>query len=241
MTSARDSLFRDGQDDVDWVDALREMAHRSLDTITEPARRDRYRIAVHLDTTGAAVDTTGWCIPDAIRRHVTCDGLLDAVFVENGIPVSVGRRRRIVPERTRRLILLRDHGCRVPGCTNHRWLEVHHIIHWLDDGPTDTWNLVALCPNHHRLHHQGTLGIIGNADEPDGITFTFPNGDPISRSGARPKPPGAPPPQPNGTWQHPLGERLDYRWLHFHPPGTDRPRIDPSRIDPSRIDPANPN
>ncbi|NND74773.1 MAG: HNH endonuclease, partial [Ilumatobacter sp.] len=100
----------------------------------------------------------------------------------------------------------------------HLFLEVHHIIHWLDGGPTDTWNLVALCPHHHRLHHHGRLGITGNADDPDGIEFSFAAGDRIHASGARPEPPGAPPPQPAGTYQHPFGERLESRWLYFNPP-----------------------
>ncbi len=223
LTEARDKLFLttsngNGNDSVDWVDAIREVCERSLDTVTEAARRDRHRIAIHLDTDAVATDVVGWNIPDAVRRHLTCDGVLDPVFTADGTPVSVGRRQRIVPERTRRLVIHRDAGCRVPGCDRHRFLEVHHIIHWLDDGPTDTWNLIALCPKHHRLHHQGRLGITGNADQPDGMTFTFAAGDRIWASGARPKPPGAPPPQPAGIYQHPYGERLDTRWLHFNPP-----------------------
>lgn len=28
--------------------------------------------------------------------------------------------------------------CRVPWCTNGRWLDVHHITHWIDGGATDS-------------------------------------------------------------------------------------------------------
>jgi hypothetical protein len=38
----------------------------------------------------------------------------------------------------------------------------------------------------------------------------------LTDSRARPEPPGAPPPPIWGTWEHPLGERLDTRWLHFN-------------------------
>ena len=98
--------------------------------------------------------------------------MITPVLLHAGVPVSVGRSQHIVPDRTRRVVEHRDGGCRVPGCTARHFLEVHHIIHWDDDGPTDTWNLICLCPHHHRLHHQGKLGIVGNADTPGGVTFT---------------------------------------------------------------------
>ena len=218
LTEARDALFNDGNPRVNWLDAVREMCNRSLDAVSDPARRDRFRINIHLDADGAAVDAIGWRLPDAIRRHITCDGMLSPVFVAAGIPMSVGRGQRIVPERTRRQVMLRDQGCRVHGCNVDKFLEVHHIVHWEDDGPTDTWNLICLCPHHHRLHHQGKLGIVGNADLAGGVVFTNLAGNPIAQTGARPKPPGAPPPPPTGTYRHPLGERLNSRWIYFNPP-----------------------
>jgi hypothetical protein len=228
LREARDQLFRNGHVDVNWVDALREIAERSLTSVTDTARRDRYRIHVHIDTDGSCSDDRGWNLPETVRRHVTCDGLFTPTFIEAGLPISVGRSRRAIPERTRRLVILRDQGCAVPGCTQTHLLEVHHIIHWEDDGPTDTFNLIALCPHHHRLHHKGSLGIAGNADDGT-VVFTDHNGNLLRPSGARPEPPGAPPPPPDGTYQHPLGERLDYEWLYFNPPPEDRPTAWPRK------------
>ena len=115
LLEARDELFNDGNTNINWVDVIREICDRSLDSVTEPGRRDRHRIDIHVDTDSNAVDATGWRLPDAIRRYLTCDGLLSPVFVSDGIPISVGRSQRIVPERTRRQVILRDQGCRVPG------------------------------------------------------------------------------------------------------------------------------
>ncbi|NND73382.1 MAG: DUF222 domain-containing protein, partial [Ilumatobacter sp.] len=169
LTEARDRLFQDGQHDVDWVDALREVSQRSLDAVPDPARRSRFRTNLHLDTDRTMTDAARCRVPDSVRRHLTCDGLLSPVFVASGIPISVGRTQRIVPDRTRVIVERRDaHRCRVPGCTARAWLEVHHIVHWEDLGETETWNLLLLCPLHHRLHHRGALGITGNADLPDG-------------------------------------------------------------------------
>lgn len=228
LAEARDALFNAGQVDVTMIDALRELANRSLDGVGSTDRRDRFRIHVHLDTEGHGRDALGCRLPDAIRRHITCDGLISPTFYADGRPFSIGRAQHIVPLRTRRIVVLRDQGCRVPGCTATHHLEVHHIVHWEDGGPTDTWNLVALCPHHHRLHHRGELGISGNADDPDGLTFTRRNGQVLTSSGARPKPPGAAPPTPAGAYEHPLGERVDMRWIHFRPPWQRHPALQAS-------------
>jgi hypothetical protein len=61
------------------------------------------------------------------------------------------------------------------------------------------------------------LGITGNADElEDGVEFTDANGKALTDSGARPWPPRAAPPPIKGTYEHPIGERLDFGWLHFN-------------------------
>ena len=90
-------------------------------------------------------------------------------------------------------------------------------------GPDDTPNLVALCPADHRLHHQGRLGITGDADDPDGLTFTDARGDVIDPA-ARPTPPTRPPPRPKVPYEHPLGERMQH-WsiMYPDPPRTPRP------------------
>ncbi|MET0663172.1 MAG: DUF222 domain-containing protein [Ilumatobacteraceae bacterium] len=223
VLEARDHLFLDGRTDASLLDAVLEIAQRSMDAVDGPDRRNRWRLNLHLRTDGRCTDDAGMFLPDAIRRHITCDGLVCPTFYANGKPVSVGRSQHIVPDRTRRLVIERDGGCGVPGCAVTHHLEVHHIIHWEHDGPTDSWNLVALCPHHHRLHHQGRLGITGNADQPGGLTFTDADGRVINASGAKPKPPGGPPPPITGRYVTPLGERLDMRWVTFSPPRHDRP------------------
>ncbi len=222
LDEARDRLFQAGHADVTSIDAVRALAEQSLDRVTSPQRRDRYRVALFVDASdGRVTDDLGGVVPDHVAAQICCDGIVNPILLEHGLPVSVGRSQRIVPDRTRRIVLHRDGGCRMPGCGAQHHLEIHHIVHWSDDGPTDSWNLVALCPRHHRLHHRGHLGIAGNADELDGLTFTDVNGRVIPASGARPRPPDAPPPPIDGTWRHPLGERLDPHWFSYFRPGVD--------------------
>ncbi|MGH9132493.1 MAG: DUF222 domain-containing protein [Ilumatobacteraceae bacterium] len=227
LREAQDALFQREGCRITRADALVEIANRSLDTVTDPARRDRYRLHIHVDSDGDAVDGMGRRVPAWLRDLICCDTILSAVFESGGIPVSVGRSQRTIPERTRRLVVLRDRGCRVPGCAAERVLQVHHIIHWDPDdgeGGTDTWNLVCLCPRHHRMHHQGLLGISGNADDVHGLTFTDRHGT-VLHPGPRPRPPTGPPP-PAARYRHPLGERLQMRWVTFNPPPASRPATD---------------
>jgi hypothetical protein len=95
---------------------------------------------------------------------------------------------------------------------------LHHIVHWSQLGPTDTWNLITVCSRHHRMHHKRQLGISGNADDADSLVFTDARGRPIRASGANPAPPGGPSRPIDGRYEHPLGERLDRRWVTFVDP-----------------------
>src|SRR5690606_12136223 len=104
--------------------------------------------------------------------------------------------------------------CRVPGCDSTLWLQVHHIVHWEDDGETVTWNLCCLCAHHHRLHHQGMLGIVGSADEPGGLTFTNQHGLVLDVAG-RARAPTATDMPVVGPYDGPTGERLDMGAVHF--------------------------
>ena len=152
VTEAKDALFAAGVPQVTWADALVEICQRSLAGVTSPGRRDSFRVYVHLDADG------GWLngaprLPHHLVRKLTCEGTMQPLWERAGVPVSVGRALRIVPERTRRLVLDRDRGCRFPGCSATSHLQVHHIWHWAAGGGTDMDNLVSLCPFHHDAHH----------------------------------------------------------------------------------------
>ena len=209
-----------GRPRVTWADALIVRATRSLDTAGTAgadgagrsgrsggssgsggaARRARYRVQVHLDTNG------GWLtgrprLPQTIVDGLTCDGTLTPVWETDGHPVNVGRTHRVVPHRTRVLVLDRDRGCRFPGCGSTHHLEVHHLLHWRDGGPTDTSNLLALCTFHHDGHHRGEFTLTGDPTHPDGLTFHTDTGLLIG-------PPQKPPPPPRLTLA-PHPNRLD--------------------------------
>ena len=217
LSAARDALFRAGQSCVTWADALVEMAQRSLDGVASEERRERFRANWFIDPTDPipAHWTDGLAVPDWLRDMLTCDGTVAPVFTDGAVPVSVGRTQHAVPERTRRLVLARDRKCRVPWCSQTRWLQIHHLQHREHGGSNDTNNLIAICGADHRLHHHGRLGISGNAEDPNGLVFTDAHGRVIDPA-AHPTKPTGPPPGPAKPYEHPTGERLQ-RWAVMYP------------------------
>ncbi|WCO67571.1 DUF222 domain-containing protein [Iamia majanohamensis] len=205
-----------------WADAVVGMAHSVLSGGAAGAGvASRARILVHLEGTRSG---DGWMasahmagvVPDELRRYLTCDADAEVVWEADGAPVNLGRTKHIVPRRIRRLIEHRDRGCRVPGCDQTWWLQIHHIVHWEDDGETVTWNLICLCSRHHRLHHKGHLGITGNADDPDGVVFTDETGRPMAGA-TRARPPRPADMPTVAAYQGPTGERLDPDAVFFTP------------------------
>jgi hypothetical protein len=97
---------------------------------------------------------------DAVRTVVTVARPADAPLwmpSTSVVPLSVGHATRTIPAPMRTALVLRDQGCRFPGCDRPpAWTDGHHIIHWSDGGATELNNLVSLCrPHHRRVHEQG--------------------------------------------------------------------------------------
>ena len=68
----------------------------------------------------------------------------------------------MIPPAVRRQVVLRDRRCcRVPGCRNATFVDVHHIIARSQGGGHDADNLIVLCSAHHRAVHEGKLLIEG--------------------------------------------------------------------------------
>jgi 5-methylcytosine-specific restriction protein A len=89
-------------------------------------------------------------------RRILCDSCVTpAVLGGDSVPLDLGRTRRTATPAQRAALAARDGGCAHPGCDKTpSWCSVHHVIHWVDGGPTDLDNLVFLCLQHHIMIHQ---------------------------------------------------------------------------------------
>jgi hypothetical protein len=70
----------------------------------------------------------------------------------------IARARQSIPPAVRRAVLARDqHRCRVPGCRNATFLDIHHVVPRSEGGSNDPENIITICGAHHRATHRGEL------------------------------------------------------------------------------------
>jgi hypothetical protein len=106
---------------------------------------------------GRALLDTGETITIEAARRLACDADIATVLLNGrGEILELGRTRRVASDAQYKALVIRDGGCRFPGCDRPPgWTQVHHIVQWPDGGRTDLDNLVLLCLTHHQLiHHQ---------------------------------------------------------------------------------------
>jgi hypothetical protein len=104
-----------------------------------------------LDRTGHAVTCDGTLIPTAKALDLADQAeIYWATVTSNGVPLRLGRTRRIATPGQTAALIARDKGCSFPGCdTAPAYCERHHVTPWTDGGATDLDNLTLLCRYHH--------------------------------------------------------------------------------------------
>lgn len=109
-----------------------------------------YRIVIFMcDTCGQAVVETNRGPKHLSRSElekVMCDATIEDVN---------GHARQTIPPSIRRKVLKRDrYRCQMPGCTNTRFLEIHHRRARSKGGSDQPENLITLCSGCHQQVHQ---------------------------------------------------------------------------------------
>jgi hypothetical protein len=105
---------------------------------------------------GAARTADGYPIDGITAGRLLCDSVLYRVLVRGrSAIVDYGRATRAVPPPLFNALLVRDRGCRWPGCDRPgHWSEAHHVVWWEHGGVTAPGNLVLLCGRHHHILHR---------------------------------------------------------------------------------------
>ncbi|CAB4957308.1 unannotated protein [freshwater metagenome] len=100
-------------------------------------------------------DLTGDRITASDARRLACTAkILPAVLDGTGLPVDLGRAKRLFTPAQRKALLIRDRTCRAEGCdVPGTWCDAHHRNPWHTGGPTDLDNGILLCPHHHHRAH----------------------------------------------------------------------------------------
>jgi hypothetical protein len=188
------SSSRDGSDrrtqQQRRADALREICHQWMDGANRAeVAGERPHLTVTLDVEAlerragrrCELDDAGRISPEAARR-IACDASVSRVITAGAsAPIEVGRRTPVVPAALRRAVVVRDRGCRFPGCDRPPgWCDAHHAVHWADGGETTLDNLVLLCRPHHRMVH-GRFSLRMEAGRP---VFARPDGTVVDEATA---------------------------------------------------------
>ncbi|MEY3341903.1 MAG: hypothetical protein RLZZ269_1814 [Actinomycetota bacterium] len=126
----------------------------------------RAEVVVHVDlaslthgrhpaTTSRTVD--GVDIPVETIRRLACEAeIIPVVLGGHGVPLDVGRSKRLATIHQRRAFEAMYTTCAIPDCDvpYHR-CQIHHIDYWENGGRTDLDNQVPLCSRHHHAVHEG--------------------------------------------------------------------------------------
>jgi hypothetical protein len=169
------------------ADALVAVAKSYLDGGQAPeggATADHYQVVVHADAKSLTGGAGCSELPiDTVKRLLCDSSLVTVIEDENAHPLDVGRKQRIVSTPLKRALHARDRGCTFPGCHRKRYVDGHHLKHWIDGGETTPDNLTLLCTHHHKKLHEGGFSIVKEADET--LRFVTDDGRTIPRCGYR--------------------------------------------------------
>src|SRR5713226_1328257 len=167
------------------ADALVDVCMHALDNGV-PSRRTHLQVTTSLETllglAGAPAAEMEFSLPissKAVERLACYCTVTRVLLGSDSTVIDVGRARRVISGAQGKALRVRDRGCVWPGCYRPAtWTSAHHLVHWINVGPTDLSNLVLLCYRHHWMVHEGEWQIV-RAD--DGRMLTIPPITPYQR------------------------------------------------------------
>ena len=195
-TSIGDHVAADARDgELSRADALVDVCQAALGggLAGEPDGAPPVTVLAHVDQDVLCDPSAEGCsfiegvgaISSHTARRLACSSAVHTLTYHVDGRVEPGAATRVVPRRMRRAVLARDGGCRFPGCTQRRFVDVHHVVFWSQGGRTVPANLTTLCRAHHRLVHEGGFRL--DMDASGHVRVWEPNGTEVL-----PAPPMAP-------------------------------------------------
>ena len=129
-------------------DALIDLCRHFLDHQTHPAGRtappppQRHRDSTTSTPAGAAPSPTAPCSTGPPSPGCVCDSALHRVVMAGRSTIlDYGTATRTTPVNLWNALVVRDHGCRWPGCDRPaEWCEAHHVVRASEGGSTSPAN-----------------------------------------------------------------------------------------------------
>ncbi len=154
-------------------------------TITGGREKPTLLVGCTADTLVGLSDEPGWTahgdhIPADVIRHLAENANLRRLITAGSAVIDLGTRIRYATDDQYQALMMRDGGCRFPGCTiPAAWCEADHLIPAEHGGPTNLDNLVLWCTHHHHYKHRHDITVIGDANNlslrlPDGRVLACP-------------------------------------------------------------------
>lgn len=160
------SCSNDGRDPRDYStrlwDAFVALCQQGLDSGVLPESHGaKPRVTVTIseeglrERLGSGRLATGQTLSASAVRAMACDAdILPVVLGSRSEILDVGRLARLVTAAIWAALVARDEHCTFPGCRRPPIAcDAHHIVHWIDRGPTSLPNLALLCRRHHLAIH----------------------------------------------------------------------------------------
>jgi 5-methylcytosine-specific restriction endonuclease McrA len=103
-------------------------------------------------------------IPAHVVRRLAENAVLQRVLTIGSRVLDLGHDVRYASEQQYRALVVRDGGCRWPGChIPASWCEVDHLTPFAEHGASDLCNLVLWCSHHHHEKHRPGVQVRGDA------------------------------------------------------------------------------
>lgn len=166
------------------ADALIDICRFYLDNqAANPARRHRPHVNVIVDVKdvergGPGRFASGEVAPAAFIEALGRDCNLHRVLARGRSAIlDYGRSARSAPPDLFNALVMRDGGCREPGCDRPAaWCDAHHIAMWEAGGETSIDNMVLRCSRHHHLwHRRRNLGWTERMEADGTLVITAPD------------------------------------------------------------------
>jgi hypothetical protein len=117
-------------------------------------------------------------IPADVLRVLAENAILRRIVDAGNTIIDLGDKVRFATDAQFQALMMRDGGCRFPGCSiPAAWCEIDHLSPVSEGGLSDLANMALLCSFHHHLKHSRGVQVIGDAHD---FQLRLPNGTVIN-------------------------------------------------------------